>query len=46
MAVNNFQVNILDVLGLQFNEYLSKVKALSLTQPNIVKLELQLVQLL
>ena len=33
MSVNNFQVNILDVLGLQFNEYLSKVKALSLTNP-------------
>ena len=33
MSVNNFQVDVLNVLGLNFNEYLSKVKALSLTNP-------------
>lgn len=33
MSVNNFQVDVLNVLGLNFNDYLSKVKALSLTNP-------------
>lgn len=33
MSVNNFQVDVLNVLRLNFNDYLSKVKALSLTNP-------------
>ena len=37
MSVNNFQVDVLNVLGLNFNDYLSKVKALSLTNPNIYR---------